>query len=239
MPNGEIHEANGGRLYQRLSCGHSLSGQLEYTYVCSICNKYFTSQKGVMNHIRCHENLKSVKCPNCPKMFLYEKHLKNHIERVHSEPFKCEYCDRKFSRASVSNYIRHKGTVHSFKCGQCNMSYITKSRLMRHSKIHPIVRSFECTLCSMTFPLKSHLNRHIVMHGRGDLRLFRCSMCRELFSGVSALAAHYRSHVFSSVSIRSFYLLILVKKKNSATHSYAFYFFPVGFESAAVSNEGR
>ncbi|XP_034247071.1 zinc finger protein 605-like [Thrips palmi] len=160
------------KLYGRLTCGKSV-----IAYVCHHCNKIFTNQLAIQNHVRneceCFKNV-----------------------------LKCELCDKIFTGSDLHNYVLHKELKHSMRCSVCSKSFITERRLVLHRRSqHPEIKFYyQCDLCRKGFKTKPKLLEHYKDHRRQEasevtkLKQYRCSYCRQVCFGFKKLTAHYREH---------------------------------------------
>jgi Zinc finger, C2H2 type len=93
---------------------------------CPICNKSFTNNRIVRQHIESiHEKKTRFICPHCPKACYFKHHLQSHITHWHTftndttsnsnRPFECEVDDcGKFYKTKIDLKI-HQQRVHSSK----------------------------------------------------------------------------------------------------------------------------
>ena len=118
---------------------------------------------------------KDNKCGSCGKSFSRGRHLKRHIHAVHEghKDFKCESCDKSFAEAWYLK--KHIHAVHEgqkdykfedndllpCKCGECYKSFITPSKLQRHSLSHSGLQPYQCNICAKTFSQSANLKTHI------------------------------------------------------------------------------
>lgn len=186
--------------YGKLKCGKSSGTTV--AYVCYKCNKFFTTLKAVQAHGKNHTDT-PFSCDKCDKKFLCEKGFQRHTLR-HSV-FYCEYCDKKFNKVNITEYVVHKDLKHSIKCSLCDKSFVTEGKMLRHChSMHPESKlPFKCNQCEERFSSQHKLKRHTEEHeiraervaAEKQLRKHRCSFCGELCHGVKGLAAHYRTHM--------------------------------------------
>ncbi|XP_047522840.1 zinc finger protein 583-like isoform X2 [Pieris napi] len=107
-------------------------------YQCTVCNKRFTQQGGLVQHMRAHSGDKPFNCTFCPKSFTQKSGLDQHL-RIHtkSKPYKCVICSKAFCQS-----------VH----------------LQQHMRTHTNVAPFQCIICQKRFKQSSHLNYHLKYH---------------------------------------------------------------------------
>jgi len=93
-------------------------------YLCTMCDKKFTTKKTLKRHKQLHNALKLYSCTQCEKRFLTEYYLRSHMNVFHSSKYKCT------------------------ECGKC---FSSNQPLTRHRQIHSGEKLFECTVCSKRF----------------------------------------------------------------------------------------
>lgn len=143
-------------------------------YTCNICFQTFDDRSSRLKHKRVHVEKRIHKCSICSFEAKTEfKLLKVHMN-VHTQPFKCKICLRKFS---------------------------TKGNLSRHQKTHGLMANgrpdnkikYECYICGHFAKngektLRIHFSKHT-----GE-KLFKCSVCTSSFSRPDYLRIHLRIH---------------------------------------------
>lgn len=112
-------------------------------FQCSICQKRFTQQSGVQQHMRMHTGDKPFACTFCPKAFTQKSGLDQHL-RIHTKvkPYKCIICSKTFAQS-----------VH----------------LQQHMRTHTNVAPFQCGICQQRFKQSSHLNYHLKYHNPANM----------------------------------------------------------------------
>ncbi|XP_072930305.1 uncharacterized protein [Epargyreus clarus] len=132
------------------TCGHTFLSSAEFDehnrivhakmkpHQCSLCNKRFTQQGGLQQHMRMHTGIRPFACTYCPKAFTQKAGLDQHL-RTHTKvkPFKCVICSKCFSQS-----------VH----------------LRQHMRTHTNIQPFQCPVCGRRFKQSSHLNFHMRSH---------------------------------------------------------------------------
>lgn len=103
-------------------------------YICSACNKTFSSNVNLKQHMQIHSGENSLKCDDCSKVF-----------------------KRKF------NFICHKKIhemEHTFVCKECGQGFTCKDKLQYHLRSYQN-SVYACAGCDQKFCRKSHLKIHI------------------------------------------------------------------------------
>ncbi|ERS97245.1 hypothetical protein HMPREF1624_06576 [Sporothrix schenckii ATCC 58251] len=103
------------------------------------CPKTFNRPARLTAHLRSHTNDRPFKCTQCPKTYLEEKHLRQHIKGSHSQE-------------------------RQYFCSECDKAFLTATRLRRHAAVHEGQERFRCRGydgCTRTFRKHQTLQRHI------------------------------------------------------------------------------
>lgn len=83
-------------------------------------------------------------------------------------------------------------TGKQFACSQCNQTFVSKSNLVVHEKLHTGQRHYACDQCSARFSSSSNLKRHQITHT--GAKNFICEHCGSKFTAKKTLAVHIRKH---------------------------------------------
>ncbi|CAK7223680.1 hypothetical protein SEUCBS140593_005317 [Sporothrix eucalyptigena] len=134
------------------------------------CTKTFNRPARLTAHLRSHTNDRPFKCPDCPKTYLEEKHLRQHIKGSHSQE-------------------------RQYVCQECSKAFLTATRLRRHAAVHEGRDRFRCRgyddNCTRTFRKHQTLQRHIRVDHLGQ-PAFACTheTCEAVFDSPGALRRH-------------------------------------------------
>ena len=128
-------------------------------FECPTCQKVFTKQIRLRNHIESVHEKKRVKCPQCNKEVGIHS-IRGHMRFCHaidraSKSFKCEECDYKsHSPLCLRNHIllKHRKEEHQFACDQCDKKYAYLSLLKNHKLIkHEGLKPYMCDQCGKSW----------------------------------------------------------------------------------------
>ncbi|XP_057702661.1 zinc finger protein 892-like [Corythoichthys intestinalis] len=107
--------------------------------------------------------------------------------------FKCAQCDKTFINAATlkRHAMIHKGEK-TFNCSFCGKRFNQKVHLIKHTRTHTGEKPFSCTVCGMRLSQKEYLKVHMRTH-TGE-KPFPCSVCGKRFSQKAFLKVHTRTH---------------------------------------------
>ena len=122
------------------SCFFTKHQRLHDGHICDVCNKEFSTNSRLQDHMNVHSGV---------------------------EPFKCTICDRRFAkRSSLTQHHRYHRDHKSFKCTYCYKSFNSKYARAVHERLHTGDNPFKCTVpgCTRAFPQKIQLKLHVSSH---------------------------------------------------------------------------
>ncbi|XP_048515117.1 zinc finger protein ZFP2-like isoform X5 [Athalia rosae] len=165
---------------------------------CKFCDRSFTEQKDLLNHINTHKPLRYsmdasdsllYECDFCgmkikEKMDLLQ-HRQLHVDRLRMD---CPICHKWFRyRDKLELHVKemHKKD-RPFSCLICERSYKTKTTLQKHTKVHK--KQTVCFICGIPQKSQLALDVHLSKHEM-EYNMF-CTKCNEGFFTVNKLNAH-------------------------------------------------
>lgn len=188
-------------------------------FSCSKCNKTFEQRYLCQRHILRHLALLKEKvfpCVECPKKFITEKYLANHVawHKAVSEIVKCDVCNKRFkNKHQLKRHIQRHDAMKEgkFECKECNQRYATKRQLVEHAKKHesgmtmptlpaPIViarnnhSAFKCPDCGKVFTFQRVYNRHAQKHLNLKNGTYKCDICEKICLSDNNLVTHLLRH---------------------------------------------
>ncbi|KAJ8280179.1 hypothetical protein GJAV_G00051480 [Gymnothorax javanicus] len=168
------------------------------TEICGVCGRIFNDTRAFQEHMGSHLGEQLHRCPECQKAFASVWDMMAHW-RVHrgreaqqggdsSESFRqrdqqgehaaelpCS-CGRHVQQYSQLEPLQsfRKGEK-PYHCEKCDKTFVRKSSLNRHQKVHQGLP--RCAQCHLSFRNPSQLARHQQIHTAGHDAL-SCSLCK-------------------------------------------------------------
>ena len=164
---------------------------------CHQCGKIFARKEMLNQHVKVlHQEQIQVTCPHCHMTIRSEKHLKDHIRRIHTYTEKkhlCHLCPASFR---LPEYLScHIKNVHSegpaVSCSLCGKQFSSLKFVRNHkSRVHG-ERKHDCLYCGKKFMTGPNMRRHIqLIHEQPNERSFSCNYCSRKFTLKCNLKEH-------------------------------------------------
>ncbi|KAM9458708.1 uncharacterized protein ACWYII_010654 [Salvelinus alpinus] len=160
---------------------------------CYVCGKISSRILEMRRHMLKHNNNGPIKCPMCPKTFIYQTDLKKHLKTKKLCWEKCsdvmvkDNADLKLPRRLKRSYrktfsddvittkIHLKSNPGDYKCPYCGDTF----QLPRDLKGHTKDCSRKCNVCGKTTSTARGMRRHMLRHNNNGT--YKCPVCPRTF----------------------------------------------------------
>ncbi|XP_055623923.1 zinc finger protein 658B-like [Toxorhynchites rutilus septentrionalis] len=167
-------------------------------FKCYICrSEPLGSAKDLLDHLSTHIDQLPFTCKLCEQEKTEIKQIRSlnmHL-KMHEQPIKCQYCDRRYANERSRDY--HVQSFHlgdnapcPTPCDVCGKVCPSLLSFRAHMKRHTV--SFNCEYCAKGFAEKSKLKRHISrVHER--THDFECKICHKRMNTIDSYELHVRT----------------------------------------------
>ncbi|XP_058460612.1 putative zinc finger protein 286B isoform X2 [Malaya genurostris] len=169
-----------------------------HDYKCYICNsESLGSRKAMIEHFSVHIDRVPHTCKECvmETVVLTRVRTLNSHMKMHAQPVKCDYCDRRYSNAAGKYY--HTQTFHLgggapclVNCEICGKTCGSQTALKQHMKYH--TTKLKCSKCDMVFNHPNKRRNHERLHDEN--RGYECVVCKKVLQTIESYDVHLKKH---------------------------------------------
>lgn len=206
------------------------TGKRVKSFECFVCHTMFVQEKALRYHFPLHEGIQYA-CPFCEKYFSMQKYVRDHMIYRHGFDKKSKLPPLKWRK--IENFEYHKPIVSRFECYLCHRTYPTRSKLASHTKTHTEImncsicektfKSHEsrrrhmqlhfadpnqfhhCLICNKAFAVRRYMMSHMrTSHPTTSIKLppplhqkpqiQTCTICQKAFNRPGIFNKHMKSH---------------------------------------------
>ena len=142
-------------------------------------------------------------CVACGDLFQNKNYLLRH-ERIHDiyksltkpgeKSFVCRICRKTFlQRSSLDEHRKIHSGDNPYKCDICEKTFTQTGTLDEHKRIHTGEKPYACEICKKTFRKSGNLTEHKRVH-TGE-KPYSCDVCQKSYSRSSGLINHNKTAI--------------------------------------------
>uniref|UniRef100_A0A665X479 C2H2-type domain-containing protein n=1 Tax=Echeneis naucrates TaxID=173247 RepID=A0A665X479_ECHNA len=184
---------------------------------CNFCDKIFSKNFDLQQHIRSHTGEKPFQCIVCGRAFAQKSNVKKHMQTHKVWPMGVASTVSRLpvtvKVVPVSSNVEEGGGEQqagqeeeefeqsvvidsSYQCQFCASKFKTYFQLKSHMTQHKGEQVYKCVLktCSQTFHKLEQFLEHIRSHQ--EQLTYRCHLCSKVFPSLFELGVHQYSHCF-------------------------------------------
>uniref|UniRef100_A0A7N6AFC3 C2H2-type domain-containing protein n=1 Tax=Anabas testudineus TaxID=64144 RepID=A0A7N6AFC3_ANATE len=174
---------------------------------CNFCDKTFTKNFDLQQHIRSHTGEKPFQCIVCGRAFAQKSNVKKHMQThkvwpmgvastVSRLPITVKVMPSNQSQQCQAQTKQIVVIDSSYQCQFCASKFKTYFQLKSHLTQHKAEQVYKCVLksCSQTFQKLDQFLEHIRTHQ--EQLTYRCHLCSKVFPSLFELGVHQYSHCF-------------------------------------------
>ncbi|KAI4898962.1 hypothetical protein NFI96_002079 [Prochilodus magdalenae] len=110
-----------------------------------------------------------------------------------SRPHRCSVCGKTYlQRSHLQTHQRVHTGERPYDCSECGKRFNRHCHLQRHQRIHTGEKPYNCPECGKSFTTQSYLQTHQRIH-TGE-KPHQCSQCGKTFTRLSNLIQHQHTH---------------------------------------------
>ncbi|XP_055623819.1 zinc finger protein 83-like [Toxorhynchites rutilus septentrionalis] len=167
---------------------------------CYICrSESLGSAKALLEHLTIHLDRTPHTCTECKMETVVLKSVRslNVHMKMHAQPMKCEYCDRRYCDDRARDY--HVKTFHLGEsapcpstCEQCGKVCKSLSALKSHMRDHRL--NLKCEHCDKVFHRRNKLKEHVTrVHEKAEK--YECNLCHRVVHSLESYNSHLKMHM--------------------------------------------
>ncbi|XP_058465718.1 zinc finger protein 28-like [Malaya genurostris] len=170
-----------------------------HDHKCYICkSESMGSAKALLEHLSVHLDLTPYTCNECVMETIVLRNVRslNLHKKMHAQPIKCEYCDRRYSdlwarEGHIKAHHLGESVLCPSICEQCGKVCKSITALKSHMRDHKL--NLRCGYCDKMFHRQNKLFRHVSrVHEKAEK--YECNLCKHIVHSLESYNAHLKMH---------------------------------------------
>ena len=167
-------------------------------FLCPQCDYTTRIKSTLKQHIFNIHTERNLSCELCKYKTAIKSQLNQHKKKVHgiaNIPCRFDGCPRKFvQECDLNDHIKRTHPTGFFNCHQCGKQFVNEEKMKRHIKMHNIdTEGLPCNICTLRFITKQKLREHMNTHTGATPYKCQGSGCEKAFMSSSSLSHHKKS----------------------------------------------
>lgn len=181
------------------------------TYNCFLCDKIFTDEEVLKDHLQKHcddlsegeenSSKEQYQCAICGDTLESDQALEEHVSK---HLFNDEDNTNLISVSQDNEDTAKSNKNKIYRCDQCSMTFNSEISLKTHAETHTqevaiekyqqdstVIYQYQCTLCEDLFDSEREMAEHLELHN-GDAQV--CQLCEKPFRTLEELQEHVATH---------------------------------------------
>ena len=158
---------------------------------CSYCDKGFSKNFDLEQHVRSHTGEKPFQCLICGRGFAQKSNVKKHMATHKVWPLG----HQTLPKEKEAKGTRTKSIIStSYECPYCQENYVKYPEFKTHLKSHEEEKTYKCIVrgCGQLFQDLDQFIAHTSSH---QDKQYRCHICSNIFEDLNQLNLHSYSHL--------------------------------------------
>ncbi|XP_012224806.1 uncharacterized protein [Linepithema humile] len=193
------------------SDGSKTEEKSKETYNCFLCDKIFTDEEVLKDHLQKHcddlsegeenSSKEQYQCAICGDTLESDQALEEHVSKhLFNDEDNTNLINVNQDNEDTAKSNKHK----IYHCDQCSITFNSETSLKTHAKTHiqevttekyqqdsTVIYQYQCTLCEELFDAEEEMAEHLELHN-GDAQV--CQLCDKPFRTLEELQEHVATH---------------------------------------------
>ncbi|XP_011269872.1 uncharacterized protein LOC105259563 isoform X2 [Camponotus floridanus] len=196
----------------KLDSADNIAERYKETYTCFVCDKIFTDEEVLKDHLQKHcddlsegeqsNSKEQFQCAICGDTLESDQALEEHVGK---HLFDDEDDNPNLISINQDNKSNKTKEVESYCCGQCSEAFDSEMSLEIHMQEHAeevaiaewekqgmrVINQYQCMLCDELFDVEDDLAEHLDIH---NANAHVCQLCDKPFRTLEDLQEHVATH---------------------------------------------